>query len=105
MRSFDYHRPTSLAEAGKAFTAAADAKLLGGGMTLIPAMKMRLTLPTAEVDPGAISELRGVKVEGGTLTIGPMTTHAAVASSKDVVKAIPALAQLAGGIGDPQVRN
>ena len=105
MRSFDYHRPSSLAEAGKAFAAAADTKLLAGGMTLIPAMKMRLTLPPAVVDLGGIGELRGIKVEGGNLTIAAMTTHATVASSKDVAKAIPALAQLAGGIGDPQVRN
>lgn len=105
MRSFDYHRPTGLAEAGKAIVAAADSKLLAGGMTLIPAMKMRLTLPSVVVDLGGIGELRGIKIDGANLIIGAMTTHATVAASKDVAIAIPALAQLAGGIGDPQVRN
>jgi carbon-monoxide dehydrogenase medium subunit len=105
MRSFDYHRPTSLAEAGKAFAAIADTKLLAGGMTLIPAMKLRLTLPSALVDLGGIAELRGIKVEGGNVTIGAMTRHVDVATSADVRRLIPALSVLAGGIGDPQVRN
>jgi len=68
-------------------------------------MKMRLSAPADVIDLGGIGELRGIKVEGGSVTIGAMTTHAAVASSNEVAKAIPALALLAGSIGDPMVRN
>ena len=105
MRSFDYHRPTSLPEAGKAFAAAADTKLLAGGMTLIPAMKMRLTLPPVLVDLGGLAELRGIRVGKEEIGIGAMTRHVDVAVSADVRRLIPALSALAGGIGDPQVRN
>ncbi|HVY04973.1 MAG TPA: xanthine dehydrogenase family protein subunit M [Burkholderiales bacterium] len=104
MRSFEYLRPASLPDAAKAL-AGSDAKLMAGGMTLIPAMKMRLTLPETVVDLGAIGELRGIRAAKDEITIGAMTRHADVASSADVKKAIPALASLAGGIGDPQVRN
>ncbi|MEO8008941.1 MAG: FAD binding domain-containing protein, partial [Betaproteobacteria bacterium] len=76
-----------------------DARLLAGGQTLIAAMKMRLSTPADVIDLGGIGELRGIKVEGGNVTIGAMNTHAAVASSPEVKKAIPALAVLAGSIG------
>lgn len=105
MRSFEYLRPGTLAEAGKALAASTEAKLMAGGMTLVPAMKMRLTSPSAIVDLGGIADLRGVRIAGGELVIGAMTRHADVAASPDVKRAIPALAALAGGIGDPQVRN
>jgi carbon-monoxide dehydrogenase medium subunit len=68
-------------------------------------MKMRLSAPADVIDLGGIAELRGIQVEGANVTIGAMTTHAAVASSKEIAKAIPALALLAGSIGDPMVRN
>jgi carbon-monoxide dehydrogenase medium subunit len=105
MRSFDYYRPSSLPEAAKALAADADTRLLAGGMTLIPAMKMRLTLPPVLVDLGGLAELRGIRAGKGELGIGAMTRHADVARSTDVRRLIPALAVVAGGIGDPQVRN
>jgi carbon-monoxide dehydrogenase medium subunit len=103
MHNFDYHRPTSLADAAKRLSG--EAKLVAGGMTLIPTLKQRLAQPSSLVDLGGIAELRGIKSEGGGLTIGAMTTHAEVAHSAEVRKTIPALAALAEGIGDPQVRN
>jgi carbon-monoxide dehydrogenase medium subunit len=105
MHDFAYHRPTSLADAAKALGGSGDAKIVAGGMTLVPTMKQRLASPSALVDLAGIAELKGIKVDGGTITIGAMTTHADVAQSAEVKKAIPALAALAEGIGDPQVRN
>jgi len=105
MHDFTYHRPTSLADAAKALGGASEAKIVAGGMTLVPTMKQRLASPSDLVDLAGIAELKGIKVEGNTVTIGAMTTHAEVADSPDVKKAIPALAALAEGIGDPQVRN
>ena len=105
MYNFSYHRPSSVAEAATALSGADDGKLVAGGMTLIPTMKQRLAEPSDLVDLGAIGDLKGISVSGDTVTIGAMTTHAAVASSADVKSAIPALAKLANGIGDPAVRN
>jgi carbon-monoxide dehydrogenase medium subunit len=105
MYAFDYRRPGSLNEADLALKAMPGAKLLAGGQTLIPALKLRLNRPEALVDLGAIASMRGIGMKGGDLVIGAMTTHAAVAESADVRKAIPGLAQLAEGIGDPQVRH
>ncbi len=105
MHAFNYHKASSVADATATFAASDDARLLAGGQTLIAAMKMRLSAPADVIDLSGIGELRGIKVDGGTVTIGAMTTHATVAASKDVAKAIPALAVLAGSIGDPMVRN
>jgi len=105
MYEFNYHRPTSLAEAASLLSKSADGKLLGGGQTLLPTLKQRLASPSDLIDLTGIAELSGIKVEGGMVTIGAATRHAAVASSAEVKKAIPALAHLAAGIGDPQVRN
>jgi len=105
MRDFAYHRPASLAEAVALRQGAADGAYLAGGMTLIPTLKQRLAEPSDLVDLGALNDLAGVRVEGGALVIGAMTRHAAVAASPEARRAIPALAGLAGGIGDPQVRN
>jgi len=104
MYDFTYHRPNSLAEAAKALSGA-DAKIIAGGMTLVPTMKQRLANPSSLVDLAGIAELKGIKVDGASVMIGAMTTHAEVAHSPEVRKAIPALAALADGIGDPQVRN
>ena len=93
-----------MADAARA-AGAADAKLLAGGQSLLAAMKLGLAAPAALVDLGGLAELKGISVSGGTVKIGAMTTHAAVAASKEVAQAIPALAALAGGIGDRQVRN
>ena len=105
MYDFQYQRPSSVADAVKAVKASDEAKLVAGGMTLIPTLKQRLAKPSALVDRGALTDLVGIKVAGGTVTIGAMTTHFAVSTSADVKKAIPALAHLAAHIGDPAVRN
>ncbi len=103
MYSVNYHRATSVADAAK-LVKSGDAKLLSGGMTLIPAMKTRLAAPSDLVDLSRIKELQGVKVSGKTVTIGAATTHYDVASDEKLRKACPALAHLASLIGDPAVR-
>ncbi len=105
MYDFDYHRPASLDEAAAMISAKDDVKLLAGGMSLIPALKLRLARYSGLVDLGALEELRGIKRDGNTLVIGAMTSHATVAASAEVRSAVPALVVLAGGIGDPPVRN
>ncbi|MBM3345786.1 MAG: xanthine dehydrogenase family protein subunit M [Betaproteobacteria bacterium] len=105
MYAFKYQRARTLADAAAVLGKDGDAKVLAGGQSLVAAMKLRLAQPSALVDLGGIGELQQIKVEGGAVTIGAMTTHAAVAASAEVKKAIPALAALAGGIGDRQVRN
>lgn len=105
MYDFAYQRPSSVADAVKALKASDEAKLVAGGMTLIPTLKQRLAKPSALVDLGALKDLVGIKVSGDTVTIGAMTTHYAVSNSAEVKKAIPALAHLAAHIGDPAVRN
>jgi carbon-monoxide dehydrogenase medium subunit len=99
-----YHKPKSLAEASKIFSGASEARYLGGGQTLIPTMKLRLTGPSDVIDISGLAELKGITVSGDTLTIGGGTTHFEVANSTDVKRMIPALAALAGLIGDPAVR-
>jgi carbon-monoxide dehydrogenase medium subunit len=105
MYDFSYHKPASLAEAGTLVSAHEDYKLLAGGMSLIPSLKMRLARYAGLVDLGAIAGLRGVRRDNGMLTVGAMTPHAEVAASAEVAGAIRALAALAEGIGDPLVRN
>ncbi len=105
MYAFDYRRPNSLAEAERALLALPGAKLLAGGQTLIPALKMRLNKPGGIVDLGAVAGLDAIALKDGKLVIGAMTTHATVAASREVSSVIPGLAELAEGIGDPQVRN
>jgi len=105
MQAFNYQRPSSLADAAKALGAGADVKLVAGGQTLLPTMKQGLAAPSDLVDLAGVAELKGIKMDGNNLVIGAMTTHAEVAKSSVVQGAIPALAALADGIGDPQVRN
>jgi carbon-monoxide dehydrogenase medium subunit len=105
MYAFNYHRPASLAEAARLLAGHPDGKLMAGGQTYIPTLKQRLAQPTDVIDLGAIAELRGIKEEAGGVTIGATTRHAEVAGSAVVKRLIPALAALAEGIGDPQVRN
>jgi aerobic carbon-monoxide dehydrogenase medium subunit len=105
MYDFIYQKPASLADAAKAIAAAEDGKLMAGGMTLIPTLKQRLARPSDVIDLGRIGELAGIKQEGNAIVIGAMTRHADVANSDLVKKVIPALAHLAGLIGDPAVRN
>ncbi|MBZ9807900.1 xanthine dehydrogenase family protein subunit M [Mesorhizobium sp. BR1-1-9] len=103
MYAVNYHRAASVADAAKLVTGG-DAKLLSGGMTLIPAMKTRLAAPSDVVDLSRIKELQGVTVSGRTVTIGAATTHFDVASDDKLKQACPALAHLASLIGDPAVR-
>jgi aerobic carbon-monoxide dehydrogenase medium subunit len=105
MHEFAYHRPDSVSAAVALRSGAADGAYLAGGMTLIPTMKQRLAEPSDLVDLGALGDLAGVRLEGRTLIVGAMTRHATVAASDDVRRALPALAALAGQIGDRQVRN
>jgi len=105
MYDFTYHKPTSVADAAALISKAEDGKLMAGGMTLIPTLKQRLARPTDVVDLGGVGGLTGIKKEGNAVVIGAMTTHAAVAHSDVVKGAIPALAALAEGIGDPAVRH
>jgi carbon-monoxide dehydrogenase medium subunit len=102
---FEYHRPTTVAEALKLMKEVKGARLLAGGHSLIPAMKLRLSSPAALVDISRIGELAGIKTSKEGLEIGAMTTHTAVASSDVVRKACPVLAETASNIGDLQVRN
>ncbi len=104
MQAFDYQTPTRVADALRALRAE-DARLLAGGQSLLPSMKLGLAAPSLLVDIGGIAELQGVCVDGGSVVIGAATTHAAVAASAEVRRSIPALADLAGRIGDRQVRH
>jgi len=105
MYAFAYHKPKTLAEAGELLAAHDEARLLAGGMTLLPALKQRLAAPSDLVDLGGVPDLVGITVSATEIAVGAMTTHAAVTRNADVVTKIPALATLAGGIGDPQVRH
>jgi len=105
MYAFAYHKPRSLAEAGELLASHDEARLLAGGMTLLPALKQRLAAPTDLVDLGGLADLVGITVSDSEIAIGAMTTHAAVTRNDAVATKIPALATLAGGIGDPQVRH
>lgn len=105
MYEFTYRRANSLEEAKSLLSQSGDPKIVAGGQTLIPTMKQRLASPSDLIDISAISELSGINVSGSTVSIGAGTKHADVAGSDDVRKAIPALAHLAGEIGDPHVRH
>jgi len=102
MHAFKYHRPSSVNDA--AALAKGEARLLAGGQTLVQAMKLRLSSPSDIIDLGSIRDLAGIKASGSEVTVGAMSRHADVANSADVKRSIPALAALAGTIGDRQVR-
>ncbi len=104
MYSFNYDKPGTLAKASAA-SKKKDAKLMAGGMTLIPTLKLRLAKASQVIDLAGIPGLVGIKAGKTGVSIGAMTTHGAVAASAAVKKAIPALAHLAESIGDPAVRN
>ena len=105
MYDFTYHRPKTLDEAVSALAGADDGKLMSGGQTILPTIKQRLASPSDLIDIGGLAELSGITEEGGAIVIGAATKHAAVAGHATVQAKIPALAHLAEGIGDPQVRN
>jgi len=105
MYDFSYHNPDNVADAVSAMNKAEDGKFVAGGQTMLPTMKHRLASPSDIIVLGGIAELSGITVDGDSISIGAMTTHAEVAASSDVQAMIPALAALAGNIGDPAVRN
>jgi aerobic carbon-monoxide dehydrogenase medium subunit len=104
MYEFEYQKPASLDDVTR-LLGDEDAKLVAGGMTLIPTLKLRLAKPTQLIDLGAIPSLKGITDERDAIVIGAMTRHAEVNRSDVVKRAIPALAAMAGMIGDPAVRN
>ena len=103
--NFNYHRANSINEAETLCKENTDASFLAGGHSLIPAMKLRLSEPGSLVDISGIDDLKGITRDGDTIRIGALTTHAEVESSGLVKDACVALAEAAGMIGDPQVRN
>ena len=105
MYEFNYQRATSIDEAIQKHADAEDSRFLAGGMTLIPVLKLRLDQPTDVVDLGDLTDMQGISDEGNTILIKAMTTHHTVHSSELVSNTIPALAHLAGTIGDQMVRN
>jgi carbon-monoxide dehydrogenase medium subunit len=105
MHAFEYHRPASAKEAVNLLSKKDEAKFLAGGQSLVQAMKLRLASPSDLVDLGSLKELSFIKASGSAVEIGAMTRHADVASSSEIKKTIPALASLAGIIGDRQVRH
>lgn len=103
--SFDYYRAGSVDEAHRLIAAHPGAKLLAGGHSLVPLLKLRLAAPPAVIDIGRIASLRGIARKGNHLRIGALTTHAELAASAELRAAVPALAETAALVGDPAVRN
>src|ERR1700719_5330564 len=104
MYEFEYHKPASLDDVAR-LLGDEEAKLVAGGMTLIPTLKLRLAKPTQLIDLAAIPSLKGISEDGDAVVIGAMTRHADVNRSDVVKRAIPGLAAMGGMIGDPAVRN
>jgi carbon-monoxide dehydrogenase medium subunit len=102
---FSYYRAGSVAEASNLLQKHPGAKLLAGGHSLIPLLKLRLATPPALIDIGRIAELKGVTVKDGSVRIGALTTHAELASSSVLREGCPSLAEAAAQVGDPAVRN
>ena len=105
MHPFELHKATSAAQAASLLAGKDDGRFLAGGQSLIAAMKLRLNAPTDLVDLSGVADLKGIRSDGKTITVGAMTTHAEVGANADVKRSLPALATLANGIGDRQVRN
>lgn len=105
MHRFELHKPTSVADAVALLEQHGDGKLLAGGQSLIPVLKLGLAQPSDLISLAGIPGLADIRADGGTIAIGASCTHDQVHRSPDVAGAIPALAHLASGIGDQQVRN
>jgi aerobic carbon-monoxide dehydrogenase medium subunit len=105
MYEFTYHRPTTVRQAANLLAKDPEAKLLAGGHSLLPVMKLRLAKPSALVDIGRIEGLSGIERKGRSIVIGALARHVEVANSPVVKEALPVLAELAGAIGDPAVRH
>jgi carbon-monoxide dehydrogenase medium subunit len=105
MRDFQFHRPSTVAEAKKLLGQCEAAKLLSGGQSLLPVLKLDMAQPSDLISLSGIASLRGIRFDGNRVEIGAGVTHAEVAASKDLQKRVPSLTKLADGIADPQVRN
>jgi len=105
MHAFEYHRPASSKDAVSLVSKKPEGRYLAGGQSLVQAMKLRLSSPSDLIDLSALKDLTGIRTSGSTVEIGAMARHAEVAGSAEVKRAIPALAALAGTIGDRQVRH
>jgi aerobic carbon-monoxide dehydrogenase medium subunit len=105
MYEFEYQRPSTALQVQELLAADLDAKILAGGMSLLPAMKLRLARPSMLIDLAEVPSIRGISVAEDHLVIGAMTRHCEVASSPELCARLPGLAKLASGIGDRQVRN
>lgn len=105
MHNTNYHRASSVAEAATLLSGAEEGSLLAGGQTLIPTMKQRLAAPSDLVDVSRVADMRGITVDGSTVTIGASMTHAEVAASNELRAVCPSICDLAARIGDPAVRN
>lgn len=105
MYAFNYHAPKTVRQAASLLAKNSDGKVMAGGQTLLPTMKQRLASPSTLIDLNHVEGMSGIEQKGRNIVIGALTRHADVATSSVVKTAIPALAALAGGIGDPAVRN
>jgi aerobic carbon-monoxide dehydrogenase medium subunit len=105
MHNFDYHLAVDVKDAVAHLRGDDEAKIISGGMTLLPTLKNRLSAPSTLIDLGAIHDLRGISIQNKTVTIKAMTCHADVAADEQLRRVLPALSMLAGGIGDPAVRH
>ncbi len=105
MYAFDFQQPTTLRQAANLLSRAEEGKLLAGGHSLVPVMKLRLASPTTIIDLSKVEGLAGIELKGRTLVIGAMTRHKDVAASPIVQEAMPGLASVPASIGDPHVRN
>lgn len=105
MNSFQLHQPKDLSSAASFANSGGDTRFLAGGQSILASMKLGLASPDAMIDLSLVPDLKSISVSNGVVKIGAMVKHADVAANADVQKAIPALAELAGGIGDRQVRN
>lgn len=102
---FDYHKAGSVSEAIGLLGSQSEARLLAGGHSLLPLMRLRLARPSVLIDIGGLADLKGISVQGDAVRLGALTTHGEIAASHALAHANPLMAEVAGGIGDPQVRN
>jgi aerobic carbon-monoxide dehydrogenase medium subunit len=105
MHNFEYHLAIDVKDAVEQLRSDDEAKIISGGMTLLPTLKNRLSAPSKLIDLAAVRDLRGIVINGSDVTIKAMTCHADVAAHDGLRHSLPALSQLAGGIGDPAVRH
>src|SRR5437667_12703691 len=102
---FDYYRAGSVSEAAGLLRKYPGSKLLAGGQSLIPLLKLRLAAPVGVIDIGRIRDSKGITVKGSAIRVGAMTTHAELAASSELAEACQALAQAAAGLADPAART